>query len=34
VAGARIIYGLPMVGQIKYGDQQTLRESVSHKVEA
>jgi recombinational DNA repair protein RecR len=27
-------YGLPMGGDIKYADQQTLRESLSHRVEA
>jgi recombinational DNA repair protein RecR len=26
-------YGLPMGGEIKYADQQTLRESLSHWVE-
>ena len=30
----RIAYGLPMGGDIKYADQQTLRESLSHRVEA
>jgi recombination protein RecR len=30
----RIAYGLPMGGEIKYADQQTLRESLSHRVEA
>jgi recombination protein RecR len=29
----RIAYGLPMGGEIKYADQQTLRESLSHRVE-
>jgi recombination protein RecR len=29
----RIAYGLPMGGDIKYADQQTLRESLSHRVE-
>ena len=31
---SRIAYGLPMGGDIKYADQQTLRESLSHRVEA
>jgi recombination protein RecR len=30
----RIAYGLPMGGDIKYADQQTLREALSHRVEA
>jgi recombination protein RecR len=30
----RIAYGLPMGGDIKYADQQTLKESLSHRVEA
>jgi recombination protein RecR len=30
----RIAYGLPMGGEIKYADRQTLRESLSHRVEA
>jgi len=30
----RIAYGLPMGGDIKYADQHTLRESLSHRVEA
>jgi len=30
----RIAYGLPMGGEIKYADQQTLKESLSHRVEA
>jgi len=30
----RIAYGLPMGGDIKYADLQTLRESLSHRVEA
>jgi recombination protein RecR len=30
----RIAYGLPMGGDIKYTDQQTLKESLSHRVEA
>jgi len=29
----RIAYGLPMGGEIKYADQQTLRESLHHRVE-
>jgi recombination protein RecR len=29
----RIAYGLPMGGEIKYADHQTLRESLSHRVE-
>ena len=29
----RIAYGLPMGGDIKYADHQTLRESLSHRVE-
>jgi recombination protein RecR len=29
----RIAYGLPMGGDIKYADQQTLKESLSHRVE-
>jgi recombination protein RecR len=29
----RIAYGLPMGGEIKYADQQTLRESLNHRVE-
>lgn len=29
----RIAYGLPMGGDIKYADQQTLREALSHRVE-
>lgn len=29
----RIAYGLPMGGEIKYADQQTLKESLSHRVE-
>jgi recombination protein RecR len=31
---SRIAYGLPMGGDIKYADQQTLKESLSHRVEA
>jgi recombination protein RecR len=31
---SRIAYGLPMGGDIKYADRQTLRESLSHRVEA
>jgi recombination protein RecR len=31
---SRIAYGLPMGGDIKYADQQTLREALSHRVEA
>jgi recombination protein RecR len=30
----RIAYGLPMGGDIKYADQQTLKEALSHRVEA
>jgi recombination protein RecR len=30
---SRIAYGLPMGGDIKYADQQTLKESLSHRVE-
>ena len=30
----RIAYGLPMGGDLKYADQQTLKESLSHRVEA
>ncbi len=30
----RIAYGLPMGGDIKYADQQTLKESLNHRVEA
>jgi|UniRef100_A0A7C3SHR2 recombination protein RecR len=30
----RIAYGLPMGGDIKYADSQTLKESLSHRVEA
>ncbi len=30
----RIAYGLPMGGAIKYADQQTPKESLSHRVEA
>ncbi len=29
----RIAYGLPMGGDIKYADQQTLREALGHRVE-
>ena len=29
----RIAYDLPMGGEIKYADQQTLKESLSHRVE-
>ena len=29
----RIAYGLPMGGEIKYADRQTLKESLSHRVE-
>ncbi len=29
----RIAYGLPMGGDIKYADQQTLKESLNHRVE-
>jgi recombination protein RecR len=29
----RIAYGLPMGGEIKYADQQTLRESLNHRVD-
>jgi recombination protein RecR len=29
----RIAYGLPMGGEIKYADHQTLKESLSHRVE-
>ncbi len=31
---SRIAYALPMGGDIKYADQQTLREALSHRVEA
>jgi recombinational DNA repair protein RecR len=31
--GCRIAYGLPMGGEIKYADQQTLKEFLSHRVE-
>jgi recombination protein RecR len=31
---SRIAYGLPMGGDIKYADHQTLKESLSHRVEA
>jgi recombination protein RecR len=31
---SRIAYGLPMGGDIKFADQQTLKESLSHRVEA
>jgi recombination protein RecR len=31
---SRIAYGLPMGGDIKYADQQTLKEALSHRVEA
>ncbi|MFZ5453769.1 MAG: recombination mediator RecR [Thermodesulfobacteriota bacterium] len=31
---SRIAYGLPMGGDIKYTDQQTLKEALSHRVEA
>ncbi len=34
VKATRIAYGLPMGGDIKYADQQTLKESLSHRVEA
>ncbi|MBM4294430.1 MAG: recombination protein RecR [Deltaproteobacteria bacterium] len=30
---SRIAYGLPMGGDIKYADQQTLKEALSHRVE-
>jgi recombination protein RecR len=30
---SRIAYGLPMGGDIKYADRQTLKESLSHRVE-
>lgn len=30
----RIAYGLPMGGDIKYADHQTLKEALSHRVEA
>jgi recombination protein RecR len=30
---SRIAYGLPMGGDIKYADQQTLKESLRHRVE-
>jgi recombination protein RecR len=30
----RIAYGLPMGGDIKYTDQQTLKEALRHRVEA
>jgi recombination protein RecR len=30
---SRIAYGLPMGGDIKYADHQTLREALSHRVE-
>jgi recombination protein RecR len=33
VKATRIAYGLPMGGEIKYADQQTLRESLSHRVD-
>jgi recombination protein RecR len=33
VKTTRIAYGLPMGGEIKYADQQTLKESLSHRVE-
>jgi recombinational DNA repair protein RecR len=29
-----IAYGLPLGGDIKYADQQTLWEALSHRVEA
>jgi recombination protein RecR len=31
---SRIAYGLPMGGDIKYTDHQTLKEALSHRVEA
>jgi len=31
---SRIAYGLPMGGDIKYTDQQTLKEALNHRVEA
>jgi recombination protein RecR len=31
---SRIAYGLPMGGDIKYTDQQTLKEALRHRVEA
>jgi len=34
VEGPRIAYGLPMGGDIKYADQQTLKEALSRGVEA
>ena len=30
---SRIAYGLPMGGDIKYADRQTLKEALSHRVE-
>jgi len=30
---SRIAYGIPMGGDIKYADQQTLKEALSHRVE-
>jgi recombination protein RecR len=33
IAVSRIAYGLPMGGEIKYADQQTLKEALSHRVE-
>jgi recombination protein RecR len=33
VKTTRIAYGLPMGGEIKYADHQTLKESLSHRVE-
>jgi recombination protein RecR len=30
---SRIAYGLPMGGDIKYADQQTLKEALTHRVE-
>jgi recombinational DNA repair protein RecR len=29
----RIAYGLPMGGDLKYADQQTLKEALGHRVE-
>jgi recombination protein RecR len=33
VKATRIAYGIPMGGEIKYADQQTLKESLNHRVE-
>jgi recombinational DNA repair protein RecR len=30
----RIAYGLPMGGDLKYADQQTIREALRHRVAA